>query len=76
MAVMVSQQLNSSNFYDLKILIANSGEIAHRIMKACRELDITSTTIYSKVDKVALHVRRADKTYLMVAKNSIILTFK
>ncbi len=48
-----------------KILIANRGEIAHRIIKACRELDIISVAIYSEADKNALHVRRADEAYLI-----------
>lgn len=48
-----------------KILIANRGEIAHRIIKACRELNITSAAIYSEADKNALHVRRSDEAYLI-----------
>ena len=48
-----------------KILIANRGEIAHRIIKACREMGIISVAIYSEVDKTALHVRRADEAYLI-----------
>lgn len=50
-----------------KILIANRGEIAHRIIKACREMSITSAAIYSEADINALHVRRADEAYLIGA---------
>ena len=46
-----------------KILIANRGEIAVRIIKACREMKITSAAIYSDADKHALHVRTADEAY-------------
>lgn len=46
-----------------KILIANRGEIAVRIAKACRELNITSAAIYSDADKNALHVRVADEAH-------------
>ncbi len=48
-----------------KILIANRGEIATRIIRACRELNILSVAIYSEVDRNALHVRKADKSYLL-----------
>ena len=44
-----------------KILIANRGEIAVRIMKTCRKMNIKSVAIYSDADKKALHVRMADE---------------
>jgi pyruvate carboxylase subunit A len=46
-----------------KLLIANRGEIAIRIMRACRELDIETVAIYSTADKNALHVRYADEAF-------------
>ena len=48
-----------------KVLVANRGEIAVRILRACKEMDISTVTVYSDADRTALHTLYADEVYYL-----------
>ena len=53
-----------------KILIANRGEIAVRIIRACKEMNIKTVAVYSEADKDAMHTRLADEAVCIRASRS------
>lgn len=61
-----------------KVLIANRGEIAVRIIRACKEMNLKTVAVYSEIDKDAMHTRLADESICIgpASSNRSYLNFK
>ena len=63
-ALMTRQSMTSNDMFE-KVLIANRGEIATRIIRACKEIGIATAAIYSEEDATSLYVKKADESYMV-----------
>ena len=61
--------MNQQKYVNEKLLIANRGEIAVRIIHACRDMDIASVAMYADDDIGSLHVELADEAWGLVGGN-------